>query len=490
MGISKKGNLALGMAEIASPYGNISSLRIGGTSRADENAVVLAVTLGLDNDCNTRQLSVAGTSEEKRVSWNGVGQISYKTMLAGPCTSAEILLTYLHVAKEGILNVTPTIKFNPFGTVKLTTKVVVLGNGFEHTSFAIPDDVIEDRMRLSGSSSSSSQALHAGSLMDIDLKSLFGIKRERDTDEDEEEDESRKTRTLAKTFGSLPSMSKIFNGSRTEKKTRIAPNTNDLVFPGIEEFSNSIQARDAKKQREERMINDVLIPKWGEAVATFARIMLADPGRVRELLRKLHTHPPYSAPNPSEVFAVFIKSILESQIEFKITHSHIHFFKDSALGIARSWLTVQENIYLNQLFVDRKELFTEHNQGFSGQYSLKGFRLDRILRENICPRYIVQQFAIDCFDAALSHQRPLLIVCLKSAVGKCYCANKKDPFLSRLSLALSYTRPREHIVAMGMFVKIGWSTPEYEMVSKKTMIEEMEKEGTPSSSTPFRFVKT
>jgi hypothetical protein len=139
-------------------------------------------------------------------------------------------------------------------------------------------------------------------------------------------------------------------------------------------------------------------------------VCFADSGRVQ-------VHPPYEGANSSHVFANFIDGLLRAQCQLTVTDTHVRFFADAALAIPVGWLTTEEHIFVNKLFVARNELFGQVACGYGSSYSLTRFRLDAVVREAICTRFIVHQFALDCVEVGIETRRPALILTLVAAVG-------------------------------------------------------------------------
>lgn len=254
------------------------------------------------------------------------------------------------------------------------------------------------------------------------------------------------------------------------------PDNNDVRVLKLEEF---------REREEQRQIeNALLIPEWENLITTCVRSMFRNTQRVRQLLRKWNEHPPFS----HDVIASFVQTILTSPINLQMTNTHVYFFTDRALGIPRAWLTRDEHIFINKLVVARNQLFHSiSGQGASSTYTLGAFKLNTLIAAVVCPRFIVQQFALDLVECGFRIGDMTLISALVTGVSLCWVRNKRDPFIARLLIATETRSILDDIRVMGMFVKIADAAPEYEFHVPRTTKKPAG--GLPRiPTTPFRLV--
>jgi hypothetical protein len=231
----------------------------------------------------------------------------------------------------------------------------------------------------------------------------------------------------------------------------------------LDEYSTFMEQKAKRELEEARIIKEELMPIWHDSVRAFVMGMFRNVERVRQIIRQWHVRPIFARENVCELLAAFMNAVLTSPVQLKITDTHLHVFLEPALGIPVTWLTTDERISLHKLVVNRTTLFRRATTGIGSQYMLSDFRLDAVLIEAICPRFIVHQFVVDCVECALvtGRERPTLLLTVISAVGLCWRNNKRDPFLCRLLSAVQKRTVLHDVRQVGLFVKIGDEMPEY-----------------------------
>ena len=100
-------------------------------------------------------------------------------------------------------------------------------------------------------------------------------------------------------------------------------------------------------------------------------------------------------------------------------------------------------------------------EGYGSQYILEDCFLDDLIREAVCTKSLIQEFALMCFDYGIRWGRPEILLSLLSAVGTCYVSHKNDAFMARLRVALDKRNARDAIEQIGMFVALNGQRPEY-----------------------------
>jgi hypothetical protein len=411
-----------------SPFGGVSGLTVKGTELRNESVVKLAVSLEIDEGVN--RINTRPVDGNKFVQWDGVGTVAFTATLPSGNT-VEVVFAYAHMSSDTAVHLSTTIHFNPHGYVTLPDTTLQLDR--DAFIFHIPHDVVSEQFsRLA--------------VANDHIEAIYG-----------------------KRIGSPPPSQKKFNYAAMASARRPAavvavtkrPRNGSFVVE-LDAFSSFMEEKRKRELADKKHADEVLEPKWGDEILEGARRIFRSPLRVRQLIRQWHVHPPHEGKTPSEVFAKFMEALLKAQCQLQVTDTHVRFFSDAALAIPVGWLTTEEHIWVNKLFVARTELFAQVTSGFGSSYLLSRFRLDAVLKTAICTRYIVHQFALDCVESGLSLQRPRLITTLVAATGLCYVRNKRDPFLARLVSCTEQPTVYQEIQQMGMFVKIGDSDPEYD----------------------------
>jgi len=434
----------------------------GGYNRY-ESRVHLVAQLETDQGVNHVFMHVNPGSPHPCVTWDGFGSIVFGATISNGST-VRVTIGYSHDSEDQSVFMSVVMHFEPHGHVKLPDITLHLEDGGGGVSgtylYKIPQDITEEHL-LRKSSINGQYA---------DLERLYGLPLE--------EDNGKKMKVVTD----------MLHPMHTRQRHSIAtgtgsiPNTIIKAPVALEDFSTFMQEKELAEKEEQRVIHDVLMPKWKYQILRCLKGIFRDPNRVVTLVRHWHERAPYERANSTQVFAAFIEAVLTSKMDLRLTASHVHVFVDTALAIPCSVLTTNELIFINKLYVDRKELFASVHQGFNGQYMCKRFRLNSLLEEAICRRYIVQQFALDCVTHTLKTRNPMLALTMCAAAGQCHINNKKDLFLLRLKIAMS---KKENIVenlnCMGMFVSIAGSEPEYVLRKSSDTFK-----GLPSvPSTPF-----
>ena len=425
-----------------SPFGGVSGLSVKGTELRNESLVKLAVSLEIDEGVNRVNMK---SSDNKFVQWDGVGTVAYVATLPSGNT-VEAVFSYAHLLNDNAVHLSTTLHFNPFGYVTLPDMVLQLDR--DPHMFKIPHDVIDEQFSRGVSSSSRGGGGGEG---DLNIEAIYG-------------------KRIASPPRQFNYMAMASVGRRRPppppqqpKRARNGVAEEPQLIP-LDAFGSFLEEKRRREIADKKHFDEVLEPKWGDEIAEGARKIFRSPMRVRQLVRQWQVHPPHEGKNSSEVFAKFMEAILKAQCQLQITDTHVRFFSDPALAIPVAWLTTEEHIWINKLFVARVELFAQVTCGFGSSYLLSRFRLDSVLRTAICTRYIVHQFALDCIEIGIHGVRPRLISTLSSAVGICYVRNKRDPFLARLVSCVEQPTVHQDVQQMGMFVKIGDTDPEYDFV--------------------------
>jgi hypothetical protein len=421
-----------------SPFGGVSGLSVTGTELRTEVAVKLAVALEIDEGVNRVNMK---PTDNKFVQWDGVGTVTYSATLPSG-TIVDAVFSYAHLLDDGTIHLSTTIHFNPHGYVTLPDTTLSLNR--VPFLFRIPYDVVEEQFAWNGARATA-MSMDANRLEVIYGKRISGSSSPQTT---------LNYQALAVARGQK--RARQFPAATTSAATI----TTDVV--ALDKFGSFLDEKRKLEAADKKHAEEVLMPKWGDEILAWVRKIFRTPSRVRQLVRQWQVHPPHEGKNSSDIFARFIEAILRTTGQLQITDTHVRFFADSALAIPVSWLTTEEHIWINKLFVARTELFGQVVCGFGSSYMLARFRLDGVIKAAICQRFIVHQFALDCIEHGIQAMRPLLVLTLVSAVGACYVRNKRDIFLARLVSAVEQPSIHEDVQQMGMFVKIGDSDPEYD----------------------------
>lgn len=428
-----------------SPFGEVSGLMVKASSNPGEQKVMLILQLETDNGLNHLLMKVDEGSVEQRITWNNYGNILFTARLRSG-DYVNVRFGYVHNVDDGnTLSISIVMDFNPHGRITLPDQVLHLEktaqnlflSSCEHR-YNIPLDIVD-------------QTLYRKTPNDIfaDLESLYGMPLR---------NEDGKQLDIVKTM-----KAPLF----TARFRKPAPGMNMSMLGNgplsLEDYSTFMEEKAKAAEREARFISEQLLPRWEYKFINSMKAIFQKQQRIRAILRHWHAVPPFIETNATNMIAKFITVVLYGKMSLRITESHIYLFDDEpSLGIPRQLLTTDELMFVQDMFVERNQLFSVIKYGHQKQYHMSSFRLNTLLERAICRRYIIHQYALDMTEYALKAQRPCHILTLNAAVGQCYIENKKDLFLIKLKAAMAYKRNIvDNIYCMSMFVQIAGSNPEY-----------------------------
>lgn len=412
-----------------SPYGGLQNLVIRGTQQDAAQSISLHVTAEFvtSGDCRDIFPIMPGAFR-----WNGVDTAKYKSFIVSTGDRVELEITYAHTAGKKEIQLSPVLFFGSHGWVKLETRMLVLDRE-DRITYNLPLDVAEDNIDRRSS----------GDRKRVALEAVYGMSL----------------------VDRGPSVNAV-RPSVSPRKRRWFDVEKDAVHDDEHYVASKMLCLEdterlymEKKEKDRVLVETVLIPKWKDALVACVKGLLGSPSRVRTIIRKWNSSPPFPR---GQVVSSFIQAFLSSTVSLTITDSHVYLFSNRALAIQRAWLTFDESALFNKLVVERETLFNPIERGVGSQYTLTGFKLDQVIREVICGRFIVQQYALDLVKTGLDTKDPSLIFALITGVSRCHVQNKKDPFLARLVTATETNRIFNDIQALGMFVSIGGEKPMYE----------------------------
>lgn len=468
----------LSQMDNTSPFGEVSGLSVKGTVQRSEMKVILAVTLDTDDGLNSLHMKLAVDSPHSAVEWDGVGSLRYTARLASG-NGVDVVLTYVHCAEDNTLSLAPVMHFNPHGWIKLNSDTVMQ---LDHSvySYRIPHDIVEEHL-LRHTASSLAKL--------VDIESVYGLTLA------DKRDPTRYSQLpfIAKRRRPAPSQAFLREFNKAGGGGDDNDDNGTSKIPRLEDYSTFVEEKVRREKEERALVENVLEPAWEEEVLQGIRAIFKNRRRVRELVRHWHAHPSMTGELPSRTFEQFITRLLGTSCRLEMTESFVCFFSDPALNVPRAWLTMSELVFVNKLFVARKDLFGSVKHGYADSYKLSHFRLNHLVKKAICTRFIVQQFCLDCIEYSLRMQEPILILTLIGAVGAAYVKNKRDPFLTRLVISVEKKTILEDVGQMGMFVAIGDSAPEYEFNTPR-MRRRLQQQGEGNTglpripSTPYRLI--
>ncbi len=458
--------------------------------------VQLAVYLVSDAGLTVRHVVPNATSKGRAIDWGGMGDMTYQMRLEEDgIVEVIVLVSYFHDVDERTLMTSIVVHFVPHGWVKLKDVTIPLDRDAEATQLDIPGDIVEEKLNTTPRSNDNIESIYGKRLDNRDSilrfhnrfdrpKATTTVKRQR-LEEPDKEDEGVSS-PVGPTLPTLP-----------------------------DEFNSFTRQRELEARQEQEWAAK-LAEEWEWPLKKFIGGLFGNPERVREIVRLWHrrlipvattttttTLPPggkdviSEGSTPIHIFFAFMNSLLHAARMLELTETHLYLFNPATaptLGIARTWLTTDEQIFCNRLFVNRAHLFQRRHESdpsssaSNRQYRLYKFRLDQlVVQTSFCPRFIVHQFALDCADCAVRSCRPIVLLTFIAAAGRLYVKDPRDPFVARLKIALEKPSIQTAIAEMGMFVRIGLSPeaiPHYEPVIF------LKKNGHPGGNgqcTPFRL---
>lgn len=452
-----------------SPFGNVCGVRLAGTMQDNGRVIQLSVSLLCDAGLNVVHVPVDSASRDKLIEWGGSGDMGYESRhsnggdATGTAGNVKVSVSYFHDVDSRSLLASLVVTFDPHGWVRLADVTILLERS-ETTDLRIPRDIAEERLLTLTMSNDNIESIYGRRLppgkRDEILRFHNKFEKRHRPNRQEEEEEGK--------------------GTEAKKKQCV-------------EFNTFSKQRAIALQEEAALVAS-LSSEWEWPLKQFIRGILGDSGRVTQIIRQWHTRLiPVQGETSSDVFANFIETLLFAEKTLQLTETHLYLFNPCvapSLGIAISSLTTQEQIFCNRLYVNRARLFARINEqkkdlGVS-QYKLSNFRLDvPVVSVSFCPRFIVHQFAIDCLDCTFRAQRPIVLLTLISAVGRVYVKHPKDPFMTRLKIALEKPSIQTAVDEVAMFVRVGLNVdkPSYEPVIL------LQKDGYPRDgrATPYRL---
>ncbi len=458
------------MENKSSPFGNVCGIHLRGTMQDNGRTVQLSVYL--ISDAGLTERHVAPQQKGQGILWGEMGDVTYQMRLEESGVSEVIvLLSYLHDVEERTLMSSVVVHFVPHGWVKLKDVSVPLNREAPTTELQIPGDITEEKLNTTPRSNDN-------------IESIYGLRlANRDTVLKYHNHFEKRPRHDAKVSVEDDDDDEETHGAKKIKPTP----TLVAVLPSLpHDFSSFARQRELSAERELKYAKDVAV-EWEQPLRDFFKGILADPFRVRDLVRMWHSRlipiatTTISGANgvgvvvdpdrtsPVRIFHVFMNSLLYAEKMLELTETHLYLFNPAiapSLGIALSWLTTDEQIFCNRIYVHRARLFQRRHEPDASRYRLSRFWLDKLVVETaFCTRFVVYQFALDCIDCTLRARRPIVLLTLISAAGRLYVENPRDPFVARLKMALEKPSIKSAVEEMGMFVRIGLSggcEPDYE----------------------------
>lgn len=441
-----------------SPYGEVSGLRILGTVAHKTHSIKFRAILFTEEDTEQRELMPTG-GYRAELEWNGTGVREYPYMLARG-QELRVHVAYTHSAHLSALRLTTSIYF--YGRGHVFFPVAEIDTREQYSDFGqfykIPLNI--ERQEMSFGTAVSLDHLRNNKPRFIDLEALYGMPlRKREIAEEDR---------LAPLVERLTGEKRIKQAKERQEERKKLKTDPIIGLPELPAMSSLSDAKDAAEQAERQHVEQILEPKWWEFVTCGLRMIFADSARVRHMLRYWLASMDVSKYDTlAQKYAAFMQAVLSVQFRLVVTESFVSFMAPHQLFmIPRSHLTQDEQVFVSQLVVNRKELFHAEHVQYS-HYKLEEFRLDHLLQHEISPRFIVQQLCLDGFDEMRETQDASVVSVLLAAVAQCVRQRPADMFVSYLRHA--FDRPR-HVVQdiehVGAFVEMLPDTvPEYKRVS-------------------------
>jgi len=455
-----------------SPFGEISGLRFRCFVTNKLCAIKFGVSVTTDEGLGEDHLSCIEHGRE--LQWNGSGTREYRHILRGG-EEMFVRVGFAHSAFLSSLCLSTTMYFRGKGHVYFPrVKLNVTEDGEFTHHFQIPLDIERQEMSIEAMSKPKF----------IDLETIYGMPLR--------EDANGKGQVLPIVRRAWTGIGGGVDNNRKSKRQRKhhhqgyddhdkggdgdeEDGDDQVGLPDLKEDLSFLQAKEQKAQREREYVQQVLEPKWWEFVTCGLQMMFLNKMRIRQFVRywtQCMDGSRYAT--ITEKYSTFIQCVLSATCRLVITDAYVSFFvagggAPSALPmfmVPRNHLMHDELVFINQLVVERDHLFLTKYVNHS-HYKLEDFRLDQLLKAEISPRIIVQQFCLDCFDEMERTQDPSVIVVLLSALSQCVVDRPQDMFVLYLRHTFDKQhRVREDIEHVGAFVQMTTrSLPEYERVS-------------------------
>ena len=448
-----------------SPYGEVSGLRYLGTVSHKAHSIKFRMILFTEEDTEQRELVPTG-GYRAELEWNGTGVREYPYLLARG-QELRVHVAFTHSAHLSMLRLTTSIYF--YGRGHIFFPVAEIDTREQYSDFAqfykIPLNI--ERQEMSFGTAVSLDHLRNNKPRFVDLEALYGMPLR-----DKQIKEEDRLAPLVERLTGEKRTKELKEKQKERKKAKIDP----LGLPELPDLSLSLlDAKDAAERAERQHVEHVLEPLWWEFVTYGLRMIFADKTRVRHMLRYWRAAMDVAKYDTlAQKYAAFIQAVLSAQFHLVVTESFVSFMAPHQLFmIPRTHLTQDELVFVNQLVVNRKDLFHAEHVQYS-HYKLEEFRLDHLLPNEISPRFIVQQLCLDGFEEMRETQDASVVSVLLAAVAQCVRQRPADMFVSYLRHAFDQPRRAvQDIEHIGAFVEMLPNTvPEYKRMSaaKRKMI--------------------
>lgn len=490
--------------ENKSPFGTVCGLKLSGAATSSSSltankVIQLSVKIVSDAGLNVSAIQPSANGCNNTYEWGGVGNVCYSDVGA----RIDVSIAYMHSLDTETLDVSITMTFKPHGWIKFRETCIQLDRVTE-VSLGIPVDVIDEKlsatMAIPRPQLRSVESVYGKRLTDKRLRDQYGRSVVPSSSSAAAAGGRMIPNAHDKRIAELEGRdAMLVMMERRQKMAKLSNEGEDVD----EVIYNTLAVQRSLEMAKEAQRCEQVTATWKSHVTAFVVCLVGggDARRTRQLIGRWHQRAPLDESTPTRIMSVFMDLLLHSRPSLALTDTHLYLFADQTgggypepLSISLTALTTAEQLFCTKLYIHRDALFSSITLGAYGnkRYRLSGFRLDAsVVAKCVCPRFVLQQMAIDCAHYGIQRKRPEVLLTFIAAVGELCVKYPKNKMLLRLKIALEQPSIERSLEEIGLFVKIGHSavSPEYET----NVIEIMDTNGggkrprTISMRTPFRL---